>query len=135
MYDLIKLVHVAAIALWIGNMAWVAFTLNAQRSPLLRQRLRQMMGVGISLTWLSGLYLVYASGYYIAHWFWVKFLVVVGLSALHGVVVKSLKSSTQKNSPTDNSTAQEAAASVPLIGGFIVAGVMLVAYLVVVKPF
>lgn len=135
MYELIKAVHIATMALWIGNMAGVAFTLNAKRGPLLSKRLRQMMGAGISLTWLSGIYLVYASGYYVAQWFWVKFIVVIGLSALHGVVAKSLRHSSDDGVPSGKGGKQGAETSVPLIGGFILAGVGLVAYLVVAKPF
>lgn len=135
MYELMKAVHIAAMALWIGNMAGVAFTLNANRGPLLKKRLRQLMGAGISLTWLSGFYLVYASGYYIAQWFWVKFIVVIGLSALHGVVAKTLRQSSDDGAHSSEVGKQGAETSVPLIGGSIIAGVALVAYLVVSKPF
>ena len=123
------------MALWVGSMAGVAFTLHAKRGVLLSKRLRQLMGAGISLTWLSGMYLVYASGYYVAQWFWVKFLVVIGLSALHGVVAKTLRHSADAGAGTEHAEKKGAETSVPLIGGFIVAGVALVAYLVVAKPF
>ncbi len=140
MYELIKAVHIAAMALWVGSMAGVSFTLHAKRGELLSKRLRQLMGAGISLTWLSGMYLVYASGYYVAQWFWVKLLVVIGLSALHGVVAKTLRHSADAGAGTEHAEKKGAEkkgaeTSVPLIGGFIVAGVALVAYLVVAKPF
>lgn len=96
---LIKSVHLCALLFWISGVFMLALLLIAGRDlsgpllPLELSRLRtlrhwcQYITVpAMLLTWLSGLALAAQGGWMGATWLSLKFALVLGLSALHGVL-------------------------------------------------
>jgi putative membrane protein len=45
----------------------------------------------MTVTWLAGLYLVWAGGWYLSGWFHAKFLLVLIMSGAHGFFVRYVK--------------------------------------------
>jgi len=56
-----------------------------------RRLLKGIINPAMILTWLAGLYLVWAGGWYLAPWFHAKFLLVLIMSALHGFLARYVK--------------------------------------------
>jgi uncharacterized membrane protein len=56
-----------------------------------RRLLRAIINPAMMVTWLAGLYLVWAGGWYKSGWFHVKFLLVLILSGVHGFFTRWMK--------------------------------------------
>jgi putative membrane protein len=56
-----------------------------------RRLLRAIINPAMIVTWLAGLYLVWAGHWYLSLWFQAKFLLVLVLSGLHGFFGRCVK--------------------------------------------
>jgi putative membrane protein len=95
-YPWIKAFHVIAVISWLAGMLYLPrlFVYHAEvpiGSPqsetfkVMEERLLTVITTpAMVVTWVLGLWLVWQSGYWTAHWFHAKFACVVVLSGLHG---------------------------------------------------
>jgi len=103
MYVWIKALHVIAVIAWMAGMLYLprlfVYHCEAEKgSPqsetfkvMERRLLKGIINPAMILTWLAGLYLVWAGGWYLAPWFHAKFLLVLIMSALHGFLARYVK--------------------------------------------
>ncbi|KKX33920.1 CopD family protein [Rhizobium sp. LC145] len=91
-YFLIKSLHLISNFLLIGGMLVNAFVIGmvppAIRSgviPALRRYDRTVTTAALGGAWVFGLILAFTYGFYTSGWFGLKFLIVIMLSALHGM--------------------------------------------------
>ena len=103
MYGWIKALHVIAVIAWMAGMLYLprlfVYHCEAEKgSPqsetfkvMERRLLKGIINPAMILTWLAGLYLVWAGGWYLAPWFHAKFLLVLIMSALHGFLARYVK--------------------------------------------
>jgi len=103
MYVWIKALHVIAVIAWMAGMLYLprlfVYHCEAEKgSPqsdtfkvMERRLLKWIINPAMILTWLAGLYLVWAGGWYLAPWFHAKFLLVLIMSALHGFLARYVK--------------------------------------------
>ncbi len=138
LYLTVKALHVASVITWMAGMTASALLLAAYRGREdtldeglaggLRRPLRLTMSVGIMGTWLLGGWLFVDGGWFHAPWMFAKLAFVLALSALHGPLVGHLK----RIGGNDEHR-------VPQWMGYVVPGeiaaVVVIAFLVVAKPF
>lgn len=103
MYEWIKALHVIAVIAWMAGMLYLprlfvyhceAETGSKQSETfkvMERRLLRAIINPAMMVTWLAGLYLVWAGHWYAAGWFHVKFLLVLLLSGVHGFFARSVR--------------------------------------------
>ncbi len=141
MYLWIKAFHVASVVTWIGGMLIMALVLQTlQKATLERSaaELRLLRAVrrwdqsvtspAMGLAWVLGVVLVYFGGWHMAGWLVVKLLFVLLLSALHGIqsgYVRRLADAPE----------QDASALLKNSGALTIAAVVMIALMVVAKPF
>ncbi len=100
MYEWIKALHVIAVISWMAAMLYLPrlFVYHCEAgkgSPqsetfkiMERRLLRFISNPAMAVTWLTGLWLVYAGAFHKAGWFIGKFLLVMVMSAAHGLFAK-----------------------------------------------
>jgi protoporphyrinogen IX oxidase len=103
MYEWIKALHVIAVISWMAGMLYLprlfVYHCEAEKgSPLSetfkvmeRRLLKAIINPAMIVTWLAGLYLVWAGHWYLSGWFHAKFLLVLILSAVHGFFARCVK--------------------------------------------
>jgi putative membrane protein len=96
MYEWIKALHVIAVISWMAGMLYLPrlFVYHCEAEPgskqsetfkvMERRLLRAIINPAMIVTWLAGLYLVWAGQWYKSPWFLAKFVLVVILSGVHG---------------------------------------------------
>ncbi len=91
-YDWVKVVHITAIAIWMGGTLANALALLAVPGggppaalATMRRWDRRVTIPAMILTWLAGAVMAYWGGWYVEGWLWTKLAFVLGLTALHGV--------------------------------------------------
>jgi putative membrane protein len=96
MYEWIKALHVIAVISWMAGMLYLPrlFVYHCESEPgskqsetfklMERRLLRIIINPAMAVTWLAGLWLVWAGQWEKAGWFHVKFALVIVMSALHG---------------------------------------------------
>jgi protoporphyrinogen IX oxidase len=96
MYEWIKVLHVVAIISWMAALLYLPrlfiYHCDAERGSVQsetfkvmeRRLLKAIMTPAMIVAWLSGLFLAWRGGWLLAGWFHVKFVGVVGMSAVHG---------------------------------------------------
>ncbi len=102
-YDLVTLLHVSADIVFAAGLlaaALVLATLSFQAAPDLAKERRLIAGVrrwhrsvtttALVLAWLCGLWLALQAGWFASTWLHVKLVLVIALSALHGLLAASL---------------------------------------------
>ena len=104
MYLWIKALHVIAIVSWMAGLLYLPrlFVYHAECGPaapqsatfkIMERRLfRYIMKPAMTVSWLTGLYLAWASGALSAPWFHGKALLVVAMTAAHvydGMLLRS----------------------------------------------
>ena len=99
-YDWIKALHVIAVIAWMAGMLYLPrlFIYHCEAEPGSRQSetfkvmerrlLTIIINPAMVVTWALGLWLTYEGGWHRAEWLHAKFALVVGLSALHGFMVR-----------------------------------------------
>ena len=99
MYEWIKALHVIAVISWMAGMLYLprlfvyhaSATVGSELSEKLKimewRLLKFIMNPAMIVTWFAGLYLVWAGNWHMAHWFQVKFMLVIAMSGVHGFLV------------------------------------------------
>ena len=97
MYDWIKALHIVAVISWMAGMLYLprlfVYHCEAEKGSsqsetfkLMEHRLmRVIINPAMIVTWLSGLYLAWAAHFFSAGWLHAKLLLVLILSAVHGL--------------------------------------------------
>jgi putative membrane protein len=97
LYLWIKALHVIAVIAWMAGMLYLprlfVYHCEAEQGSrqsetfkVMEQRLlRVIINPAMTVTWAAGLWLAWDSGFYRSGWLQLKFLLVIGLSALHGL--------------------------------------------------
>jgi len=95
-YDWIKALHVIAVISWMAGMLYLprlfvyhceaeAGSKQSETFKVMERRLfKAIINPAMIVTWLAGLYLVWAGHWYLSGWFHVKFLLVLLMSGVHG---------------------------------------------------
>lgn len=103
MYEWIKALHVIAVIAWMAGMLYLprlfvyhcdaeAGSKQSETFKVMERRLlKAIINPAMTVTWLAGLYLVWAGGWYTAGWFHGKFLLVLIMSGVHGFYVRWVK--------------------------------------------
>src|SRR6201996_6255200 len=96
MYEWIKAAHVIAVIAWMAGMLYLprlfvyhceaeAGSKQSETFKVMERRLfKAIINPAMIVTWLAGLYLVWAGHWYLSSWFHVKFLLVLLMSGVHG---------------------------------------------------
>ncbi|MFG1288519.1 protoporphyrinogen oxidase HemJ [Xanthobacter versatilis] len=97
-YSWIKALHVIAVISWMAGMLYLprlmvyhcaaeAGSVQSETFKVMERRLlKAIINPAMIVTWLAGLYLAYAGGWYLAGWFHAKFALVLVLSGFHGAL-------------------------------------------------
>jgi protoporphyrinogen IX oxidase len=103
MYEWIKALHVIAVISWMAGMLYLPrlFVYHCEAEVgskqsetfkvMERRLLKAIINPAMIVTWLAGLYLVWAGHWYLSPWFHLKFLLVLVLSGVHGFFVRCVR--------------------------------------------
>jgi putative membrane protein len=110
MYEWIKALHVIAVISWMAGMLYLPrlfvyhceAEIGSKQSETFkvmeRRLLKAIINPAMIVTWLAGLYLVWAGHWYLSGWFHAKFLLVLIMSGIHGFFVRYVRAfATDKN--------------------------------------
>ncbi|HVG46693.1 MAG TPA: CopD family protein [Rubellimicrobium sp.] len=91
-YGLILNLHQLAMAVWVLSMIVAPLMVARRRDPAVGRRiLRTVATPAMVLTWLFGIWLAVQGGWFTMGWLHVKLLLVLALSALHGIALGRLR--------------------------------------------
>jgi putative membrane protein len=100
MYEWVKAFHIIAVIAWMAGMLYLprlfVYHCAAERGSVqsetfkvMEQRLlKAIINPAMAATWVLGLWLAWSAEWYRSGWLQVKVLLVLGLSALHGLLVR-----------------------------------------------
>ena len=103
MYEWIKALHVIAVIAWMAGMLYLPrlfvyhcdTEIGSKQSETFkimeRRLLKAIIKPAMMVTWLAGLYMVWAGHWYASGWFHGKFLLVLILSGVHGLFTRWVK--------------------------------------------
>ena len=103
MYEWIKALHIIAVISWMAGMLYLprlfvyhcetkAGSKQSETFKVMERRLlKAIINPAMIVTWLAGLYLVWAGHWYVAGWFQVKFSLVLLLSGVHGFFARAVR--------------------------------------------
>ena len=103
MYEWIKALHVIAVISWMAGMLYLprlfvyhceaeAGSKQSETFKVMERRLlKAIINPAMIVSWLAGLYLAWAGHFLSASWFHGKFLLVVLLSGVHGLLSRYVK--------------------------------------------
>lgn len=140
-YLIFKALHVASVVIWIGGMLVGTLTfmvLSALPVPrgenatnaiaIVRRWDRTITTPAMLLAWAIGIYMAVEAGWFYAPWLNIKLLIVVVLSALHGMLSGGLR---RLYIDPDRQSPAQLKYSAPII----LVSIILIAYLAIAKPF
>jgi len=131
-YQWFLALHLAAIVVWIGGMLANGVLLGGppQRRKLeaARRWNLRLVTPAMLLVWAFGITLAVQGGWFQAPWLHIKFVVVLALSALHGMQSGALRR--MAADPT-----RKPSAPVRLSATLTIVAVVVVVFLAVIKPF
>jgi putative membrane protein len=99
-YEWVKALHVIAVIAWMAGMLYLprlfvyhceaeAGSKRSETFKVMERRLlRAIINPAMVVTWTAGLWLAIESGHYRSGWMQAKFVLVLILSALHGMFVR-----------------------------------------------
>jgi protoporphyrinogen IX oxidase len=99
----IKAIHVIAVIAWMAGMLYLPrlFVYHADAPPgsamsetfkvMERRLLKAIVNPSMVAVFLSGLILAYVTGYWQSSWLHAKFILVLGLAALHGYFTRTVR--------------------------------------------
>jgi protoporphyrinogen IX oxidase len=99
-YLWIKSLHVIAVISWMAGMLYLPRlfvyhaaqekgSANSEMLKIMEYRLlKYIINPAMFVAWLSGLWLVYSAAYWDNYWFLMKFILVLAMSAVHGMLAK-----------------------------------------------
>ncbi|WP_160000230.1 CopD family protein [Roseomonas sp. 18066] len=130
-YLLLRALHITAVVAWIGGMLANSLTLaHAQKHPTVLRAMHlwdsHVSNGAMALTWILGITLAIQGGWFSQGWLHVKFLIVLALSALHGMQSAGLRRLSNGGKPPRAITAKP---WLPL------GALLVIALLAVTKPF
>jgi putative membrane protein len=103
MYEWVKALHVIAVISWMAGMLYLPrlfvyhweTEIGSKQSETFkvmeRRLLKAIINPAMIVSWLAGIYLVWAGHWYVAGWFHAKLLLVLVLSGVHGFFVRCVK--------------------------------------------
>lgn len=140
-YLLIKSLHVASMVAWMGGMVLLSaihLWLAKAQCPRTDRETAVILSVrrwdtrvtvpAIVLTWLFGVVAAWQGDWFSAPWLHAKLLLVVGVSALHGMLAGALRRTAGDPSRLPPAYARHA-------GAIVLVSTVVIVLLVVVKPF
>ena len=140
MYVWIKALHVIAVISWMAGMLYLprlfVYHCEAEKGSVQsetfktmeRRLLKAIINPAMIVTWLAGLYLVWAGGWYLSGWFHAKFLLVLIMSGIHGFFARCVKDF----AIDDNQRSQRFYRIINEVPTLLMVGIVI---LVIVKPF
>lgn len=139
-YSWIMAAHIIAVMSWMAGMLYLPrlFVYHCETPPgsegserfkvMERRLLKGIINPAMSVAWILGLTLAWVSGMYDQTWLQLKFLLVIALSGVHGVLVRCWRDfANDRNTRT--------ARFYRIINEVPAALMVLIVVLVVVKPF
>jgi len=99
-YEWVKALHVIAVISWMAGMLYLprlfvyhcdaeAGSKQSETFKVMERRLlRAIINPAMVVTWATGLWLALESGHYRAGWLQAKFVLVLALSAIHGLFTR-----------------------------------------------
>src|SRR3990170_8900475 len=102
-YLWIKAVHVIAIISWMAGMLYLPRlfiyhceaekgSIQSETFKVMEQRLLTVIiNPAMIIAWVAGLWLAWIGGHWAAPWFLAKFILVLGLSAVHGYLAGAVR--------------------------------------------
>ena len=140
-YDLVTLVHLGADIVFIAGLLAAALVLAAlsfQAAPALAKEQRLVAGmrrwhrvvttIALLLAWGCGIWLALQAGWFHSGWLHAKLVLVLALSALHGVESAALRRA-RGSTPTVPARAWRVAPALALVA------IAAIIWLAVIKPF
>jgi putative membrane protein len=139
-YLWIKAFHVIAVIAWMAGMLYLPrlFVYHAGVAPgsgqsetfkvMERRLLKAIINPAMGATWLLGLILVWLGDWHTARWMWAKFVLVIAMSALHGLFVRYWRDFAADRN-------QRSQKFYRVINEVVTVLLVLIVILVVVKPF
>ena len=140
LYDWLKAFHIIAVIAWMAGMLYLPrlFVYHCEADPGSRQSetfkvmerrlLKAIINPAMILTWALGLVLAWQGGWFVAHWLQLKIVLVLAMSAVHGILVRYVRefAADKRRKPQRYFRILNEIPTVLLIG---------IVILVVVKPF
>jgi protoporphyrinogen IX oxidase len=111
MYEWIKALHVIAVISWMAGMLYLprlfVYHCEAEKGSrqsetfkvMERRLLKAIVNPAMIVTWLTGLYLVWAGHWYLSGWFHLKLLLVLAMSAVHGFFARAVRAFAADRNP------------------------------------
>ena len=102
-YGWVKAFHIIAVIAWMAGMLYLPrlFVYHCEAKPgskqsetfkgMERRLLHAIMTPAMVVSWVLGLWLAWAGGFYAAGWLHAKLVLVIALSALHGFFVRCVR--------------------------------------------
>ena len=140
MYEWIKALHVIAVISWMAGMLYLprlfvyhcAAPKGSEQSETFkvmeRRLLKAIVNPAMIVTWLAGLWLVWDGGLYWAPWFHAKLMLVLIMSAIHGLYTRY----TREFAEDRNTRSQKFYRIINEVPTVLMIGIVI---LVIVKPF
>ena len=103
LYDWFKAFHIIAVIAWMAGMLYLPrlFVYHAAAEPgsvqsetfkvMERRLLHAIINPAMVATWVLGLWLAYAAGFFASPWFHAKLTLVLVLSGVHGFFVSCVR--------------------------------------------
>ena len=108
MYEWIKAFHIIAVIAWMAGMLYLprlfvyhcaaeAGSVQSETFKVMERRLlRAIINPAMVATWAFGLWLAWLGpdsryGWFASGWLWAKIILVLGLSAVHGLLARWMK--------------------------------------------
>ena len=100
MYEWLKAFHIIAVIAWMAGMLYlprlfvyhcevpVGSPESARFKTMERRLLKVIINPAMIATWVLGVWLAWWAGWYLAYWFYAKVVLVLALSAVHGLLVR-----------------------------------------------
>ena len=139
-YEWVKALHVIAVIAWMAGMLYLprlfvyhcdaeAGSKQSETFKLMERRLlRAIINPAMVVTWVVGLWLAIESGHYRSGWMQAKFVLVLILSAVHGLLARWTREFAQDR----NTHSQKFYRVINEIPTLLMIGIVI---LVIVKPF
>jgi protoporphyrinogen IX oxidase len=140
MYEWLKAFHIIAVIAWMAGMLYLPrlFVYHCDAAPgskqsetfkvMERRLLKAIINPAMAATWIFGLWLAWQGGWFRAPWLHGKLMLVVALSAVHGLFAKWVKDFAADNN-------RRSARFYRIINEIPTVLMVLIVLLVVLKPF